>query len=281
MAETPEVKETQSAPVSSAPPEVRGTPVAPSLSAGPAPSGGTSPEPPQSAPGSAAPNPPAQDGKTVAPVPSSPVEEGGIVKLKRRLLQFKEAIRIRFTQKGYFMADLPEIFQSVRSPDLPTRRMSVLFILCCVGFFVVLTWSLVRRGSAHRKASLKQAHLEEKRLEKVARRGSIETTRLASTLSLGDFQIELKEGIQPGVTSNLAEMEVVVFCDRPETQTYIKENKDLARNQVTQALLSIDREFLMSREGKRKLKLALVKKLNEWLKEGRVEDVFFPRLIVN
>lgn len=80
--------------------------------------------------------------------------------------------------------------------------------------------------------------------------------------------------------TNIAELELVVECDSPDTHTYIEENLVQARNQLTDIFLSMERDDLLSREGKRKLKKRLIERLNGWMPRGKIQNVFFAKLVV-
>jgi flagellar basal body-associated protein FliL len=50
---------------------------------------------------------------------------------------------------------------------------------------------------------------------------------------------------------------------------------------MTNVFVALDREDLLSREGKRKLKNIIIKKLNGWLPHGKVEDLHYSKLLVS
>jgi len=184
-----------------------------------------------------------------------------------------------------------EVFRGLRSPDGPTQRMSIfffltLFVLVGLGF---LTVQRSIRQRHEREASVAAA--KEEAADKSAEAALLgnpeafkETARSTSMLDLGAFTIELKAvpGHPPkkGGFMNMAEVQLVIECDSQETHTYIEENLVQARSQVTDIFLSMDREELLSREGKRKLKKRLMERLNGWIPRGKVQNVFFSKLVV-
>jgi flagellar basal body-associated protein FliL len=108
--------------------------------------------------------------------------------------------------------------------------------------------------------------------------------RFSSTLGLGTFTVELKE--VPGhagawAVMNLAEVEIFIECDGSETRSYLDEHLTLARDQVTGVFTALNREDLMTREGKAKLRRLIIKKLNEILPQGKVEELYFSKLLVS
>lgn len=114
------------------------------------------------------------------------------------------------------------------------------------------------------------------------------TKQRAAFLQLGTFTIELLPvaGMRPakGVL-NLAEIEMFVQCDSRETRDYLFTHQARVKDRVAKVLPKMDREDLLSREGKKKLKLRVIKGLNEWLatseNSGLVQDVFFSKLMLN
>ena len=79
----------------------------------------------------------------------------------------------------------------------------------------------------------------------------------------------------------MAEMELYAQCDAKDTCEYIEENMASARDQITDALLPMDRDAVITGEGKRRLKKHIVDKLNVWLPRGKIENIFISNLIVD
>lgn len=123
-----------------------------------------------------------------------------------------------------------------------------------------------------------------KHLGEFLQRQSEEAKAKTLVQSLGSFTVELKaipgSLSAPGVM-NLAQVEIVVQCDTKETCAYIDRNQAPAKNQVIGVFISLDRDELLSREGKKRLRRKLIERLNSWLQNGRIEDVFFSKLIVS
>ena len=111
-----------------------------------------------------------------------------------------------------------------------------------------------------------------------------------STQSLGVFSIELKgppkdaEGNTPKRAKSvmdLAEVEIIVECDEKETCEFIEDRMPLVKNEVTGLFTAMEREDLLSREGKRKLQNRILSKLNLWLPTGKIQKVYFTKLIIS
>jgi hypothetical protein len=104
-----------------------------------------------------------------------------------------------------------------------------------------------------------------------------------ATLLLGMFTVDIKEKAgTPQYPGHLhaAELEVVVQCDSIETRVYLEEHMIQVRNQMVNVLSDLAREDLMSREGKRSIRKHIADKLNAWLPKGRIEEVYFSRLLI-
>lgn len=195
-----------------------------------------------------------------------------------RVEQAWDAVRVRVV----------EIFRGLRSPDRPTRRMSLLFFASLLGIAVVFG-AAVGRYFAIRRIRLelsRSSHVDEgaAHFGEFVRKQAEENKHKSSLMSLGQFTVELKpvpnQRPVPGVV-NMAEVEFAIECDNKETRDYIEDNLAQARNQVTDVLFDLDREAILTREGKKKLRKALIEKLNLWLPKGKVEDLYFSKLVVS
>ena len=190
-----------------------------------------------------------------------------------------------------FKSQFAEIFRGLWSPDRPTRRMSLFFFLTLallVGIGILTAQRSVRQRHEReaRIAAAKEEAIE--RSTEAALLGKTEAPgenpRSVSMLNLGHFTIELKaiagQPKKKGGFMNMAEVELVIECDSQDTRSFIEENLVQARSQVTDIFLSMDRDELLSREGKRKLKKRLMERLNGWIPRGKVQSVFFSMLVV-
>lgn len=79
----------------------------------------------------------------------------------------------------------------------------------------------------------------------------------------------------------MAELEITVECDDKDTRYYIEENLPRARDQITGILTSLDRDDMLTRDGKKKLKKKLIDQLNMWLPKGKVEELFISNQLLN
>ncbi len=191
-------------------------------------------------------------------------------------------------QRLGFFKGLAEIFKSLLSPDRPSRSMALLFVISLCGFSAVtfLLIQTLRQSQSlqkNAKAATDPHHSAEDHHS--AHESSSSTPQYKKNLiELGSFQIELKPapGAPPTTqVSDIATVDVVLLCESPETAALIKHSLPKVRNLIINALISVDREDLMTLLGKKNLKNSLIKKLNAWLTKGQVEDVFFSKLLLN
>ncbi len=215
--------------------------------------------------------PPTQPG----PDPSS--ESAGIKQRRKASDRLKSNFR-------HLMDEARVLVLGPFSGDRPTRRMSLFFLASLVSVLLVLgiAWNRARevRLERQRIAAETEARLQKEAAEKLAE----ENRRKDTVRSLGHFTIQLRKDPdaprRPGV-QNLAEVEVVIECDYNSTCSYVKEHGVEARNLLIELFSDVDRRELLSRDGKDRLKRAISRKLNRWLPEGKIQNVYFPRLIVS
>jgi flagellar basal body-associated protein FliL len=201
---------------------------------------------------------------------------------KQRAKVATQKLKLYFTKKGTIWSDLPQMFASLLSGDRPTRRMAALFFLSLSGLILVSSIAIHRYWEAKKKTLLAEAQRHAKHLSELIKKETEEARRRASLVSLGKYTIELKEMVEQtlGLNQlNTAEVEIVILCDGKETREYIESHMVYVRNQMTNVLIAMDREELTSREGKKRIKMLITRRLNEWLPHGKVEDIYFSKLI--
>ncbi len=172
------------------------------------------------------------------------------------------------------------------SRDRGTRRMARLFFLSCVGLGVVTTVAFQRyrllqfAGTSIGPDQGAQATS----IADFVRQQADEARRKSTLFRIGEFVLELKrlpaQVDVPGVMG-LAEVELVAECDDPDTCRYIQDHAVQIQNVVASLFTALDRDELLSREGKRRLKKRIVEKINWWLPRGKIENIFFSKLIVS
>jgi flagellar basal body-associated protein FliL len=182
--------------------------------------------------------------------------------------------------------EFKEIARGLRSPNRTTRRMSMLFFASLVGVLLVckLSWNRYRELAEIRAQHAQQEASTENQLSTFIGKQAEEAKHKYTSYEIGTFTIELKQAPGqkkiPGVL-NMAEVDLVAECDVKETCTYLEDYSTQVKSQVTNVFVAMDREQLMSKEGKRKIKKQLIDRLNSWLPKGRVENVFISRLIIS
>jgi flagellar basal body-associated protein FliL len=179
-----------------------------------------------------------------------------------------------------------EVFRSLGSPDGPTRKMSVVFVaslLCVVATLVAAgeRYLAIRRARSVSAATIRR---EESMLSSFLKKQADLAMRKNVMFPLGQFSLELRapagEPLRRGVM-NLAEVEIVLECDTKETRFYFEDNLPQTRNQVTDVLVAMDRSELLSQDGKLRLKHRIIEKLNTMLPRGKVENLYFSKLILS
>jgi|GEM_PF-2172929 len=181
--------------------------------------------------------------------------------------------------QGTFFSTLKQI----NSKDGPTRYMARVFLLSLIAMALVFYGVFRLYQLSHLQTN--PAGSVSEHLGQFLAKEAEESKFDLKELDLGAFTIELKpdaSGAKPGPgVRNLADVQIVLECDNDETRSFIVENQIQARNQVTNILTPLDRDYLVAKEGRDKLKKLLIRGLNEWLPQGKIKDIFFPRLIVN
>jgi flagellar basal body-associated protein FliL len=189
---------------------------------------------------------------------------------------------------GNIVLQIPQLFSGLISPDRPTRRMSLLFLLSLAGLIVVVMIGTQRYWGAKRKIQLALAERRAQKMTEQLRKDSDAAEQRASMLNIGTFSVELKSSVprtSSGRVFNTAEVDVVLQCDSSETRSYLDEHIVEARNQLTNVFTAIDREEFLTRDGKKKLKREIARKLNAWISQAlphaKVQDVFFSKLLMS
>lgn len=193
-----------------------------------------------------------------------------------------------FLKSGW--SQFREILRGLFSPEWQVRRMSWLFVLSLIGVAAVLTLTVQRKKAldalnpeqpevaAHSEGSLQEnfGHMVGKSADFAKRK--------FSTMELGSFNVELKRDPAlklPRGVINMAEIELVAECDSKVTCEYIETHMTRARDQVSTLLTALERDELMSKSGKRKLKKTLLDRLNHWLPSGKLENLYVTKLVIS
>lgn len=176
----------------------------------------------------------------------------------------------------------------LRSPDAPTRRMSVIFYVSLFGVAVTVfgtaQFFLARRS----EKAARHAVAEKARIEAVAQED--ERKKLLEPppyQTMGTFSLELREDEGVARTSGLraAEMEIVVACSDLSVCEWIKGHIDVSRGSLGSLFTPADREKILSPMGKKAFREEIREALNRLLEErgikGTVTEVLFPRFILS
>jgi flagellar basal body-associated protein FliL len=185
------------------------------------------------------------------------------------------------------LGELSSIFKvGLFSSDAPTRRASLLFILSLMGFLCVSSLGIKRYWSMRQTARLLEGRRLAKKKRELAQKEKEKNHIQDSTVNLGTFLLQLND-LPPAQKAprepplNLAEIEIVLLCDGEETRDYIGQHSVAVRSHMNTSFTSVDRDELFTQEGKKKLKKLILWKLNKWLPHGKIEDVYFSKLLVD
>lgn len=194
-------------------------------------------------------------------------------------------LKLEKLHKRFFRA-VSYLFLGLKSSDRPTRRMAVVFVTSLLGILIVSGLAVGRYRQVKTIQALEKRETESraKQIAEAYETKVDEAKKRMISLSLGDFTLELFHISDPRKLSrvlNIVEMEVVVECDTDETCMFIEGNVVKAKNQVANALNPMDREEIMSKEGKAKLKRKITHQLNTWLLRGKVLTVYFSKLVIS
>jgi flagellar basal body-associated protein FliL len=177
-----------------------------------------------------------------------------------------------------------EVFRNLRSPDAPTRRMARFFVLSLAGLALVSLTTLHYVWVARHMMTSFGNDDQGKNLGEFLQRQADEAHAKNTAISLGSFTVELKalpdSKPAPGVM-NLAEIELTVQCDSREACTYVSDHLAQAKNQITGIFIALNRDDLLSHDGKKRLVRQILDRLNEWLPQGRIDNLFFSKLVVS
>ena len=225
-----------------------------------------------------------------------------------QLLRLKTKIVENFTH-------LEELFEALVSPDRPTRKMALFFFLS----LATVVWSSYRtfvhfRGEApkaaqvahsadtHADAAHSGAHPQDHSAEAHATPaaspagaaeegdeyadGEMDKKQAIAPvmLTVGSFTLELKPrqtSFKKGVGSDLADVTLVFECDSQNTKDYLEQRLPQLKGQLTNLFIALDRDELITREGKLRLKAKIIDRVNVWLPQKlKITNVYFSRLTV-
>jgi flagellar basal body-associated protein FliL len=179
-----------------------------------------------------------------------------------------------------------EVFQGLSSPDVPTRNAAILFVLSLAGivFVLILAGSYFWQSRKLMHDELANTGDAGKNFGEFIRKQSEEAKRKYTFQSLGTFNIELKpvdSEVKAKGVMNMAEVEIQAQCDKKETCEFLEDQSAKVKDEVTQVFTAMERDELLSKEGKKRMKKKIIDRLNLFLTEGKVENLFFSKLIIN
>jgi flagellar basal body-associated protein FliL len=178
-----------------------------------------------------------------------------------------------------------EIQKSLSHSSFRIRLMAYFFIFSVFLIFLsifIFGFVLWQRYDSHaaiirkirEKAEIEYAH----KLNQL----SAPMHRHLSEISLGLFRIPLKpKSDNDNQIKNLGTLDIVVLFDSPETRKWVSNNLTNIRDEITRLFTPMDRDVLLTQEGKIRLKTLITKKLNQFLPKGFVQEIYFESFIIS
>jgi len=201
--------------------------------------------------------------------------------------QFKAgaaAVRTYFLKKMSVLGQFFELASSLFSHDPLTRRVALIFFMSFIGMVSLASFALRNYWEARKEFLIAEAKIRSEKLKVIIKKEAEEARRKASLLKVGTFLLEMKQivgqRLSPGQI-NMAEVELSILCDSAETRGFVESHLIQVRNQLTGVFTALDREELLTREGKRRIKAILIRRINDWLPHGHVEDIYFSKLLIS
>lgn len=190
--------------------------------------------------------------------------------------------------RGFFgkaKQGVSEISVTLLKDSWTGRKWAGIFFLSAVAFsvlWVLLGFQIYERWQDSRKNQKKEIAGEQ--LNKFLEKEKEEKSLLQSRLELGRFLIELLPDpnlpANTPVTLNLAEVHITIECDSRETCKSLETQMTQIKDQLTNVLLPMDRNVLLTAQGKLDLRENIKQRLNRWLKSGKIENVYFTTLTI-
>lgn len=177
---------------------------------------------------------------------------------------------------------------SLASKKRKNRLWAILFLVSIAGItmssiFVIQIWIRYRAYQAELKKKEELSPPELARLEAIEKKKKGEEYKKRN-VSLGVFQFQMKpiaSDPKPKGIQNIAQLEISILCDSVATCEYITANSQTIKDQITSSLVGFSRKDLMSTSGKISIQEKVLIKVNVSLPQGRIERVFFTKMILS
>jgi flagellar basal body-associated protein FliL len=170
------------------------------------------------------------------------------------------------------------LFLAPVSKDSWTRLFGLGFYFSFL-FFILSIFLVFHYLGQNKKPEISPEEIAAQKAEKKR----LEEQKKVYQLKLGDFRMpyRLTETAQgKKIPLPLANIEIVVRCANEVTCKYLEKNIIRVKDIVSSSLIPLSREELLKPEGKQKIKNIIMQKINEYLFEGEIIDVYFPKLIL-
>ncbi len=181
-----------------------------------------------------------------------------------------------------------ELTAALFSKNQVSRRMATLFFASAAGVVLIFVLTLHRLVVRYRIQ-----HEEELRIERVHHRQEEILLRAAESAKdqqrwadLGLYSVE----VYPDVNSNSSiknrvEIQFGARCVDRETREFLNARPTEVRSEISDLLIALQRDELLTPVGKYRLKKKILEKLNRWIygeyPKGRIEEVFISNLSIS
>lgn len=180
-----------------------------------------------------------------------------------------------------------DLLGAYKSDDRKTRQMAVFFFITVIGVLWLTQYTIKYFDYARHSRVVQMAHLSEKQkdLKEFLKKQALEFRNTLSYADMGSFQVQMTRHTDSGLpvsgVLNVADMDLIVECDKTETCEFLKKNVERVRNEIAQVISVVDYEELLSTDGKKKIKREIAVRLSRLAGNQKIETIHFTRLILN
>ena len=204
-----------------------------------------------------------------------------------KLLEFSKGIPPEVVPQLHLEKALETVLFAPVSKDRYSRRMSVLFFLASLAALTttVMIWVHYRNKPAGKHVKTAFEEGSENLGEFLKKEADISRERASWTV-MGSFLVQLttpetRSGQKIKGVFNLAELELVAQCDLKATCEYVDNNLTLFRDKIMDILHNVERDEIMTAEGKRKMKVAILARMNSLLPKGKIREIYFTKFLLS
>ncbi len=208
------------------------------------------------------------------------------VKLKAKLTARAQAKRdpaqLSPPARAYF-----EIVEALTSGNAQSRRMAILFFTSAAGVLLVFALTVHRIVVRVRIAQAESARVERIRLhhEALLTRQAEEAKDQLRWAQLGLYSVEVYPDVEhDSGLKNRVDIEFDARCVDRATREFLDARQTQVRSEISNVLIGLQRDDLLSPIGKYRLKKKIAERLNRWIygeyPKGRIEEIFISNLSI-